>query len=94
MSVLLYRAEIWAVTQKGLRRLYTSQMKCLRDIVGEILWDQRGNEDIPAETGEVPVEDQLRLKRLQWFGHLQRMPDHRPQRQVLKCCPQGKKRKP
>ena len=58
------------------------------------MWDQRGNEDILAETGEVQVEDQLRLKRLKWFGHLKRMPDHRPQLQVLKCCPQGKKRKP
>ena len=47
-----------------------------------------------AETEEVPMEDQLRLKWLQWFGHLQRMSDHQPQVQVLKCCPLGKKGKP
>ena len=94
MSVLLYGAETWAITQQGLKRLHAFQMKCLRDIVGVTLWDQRRNEDILAETGELPMEDQLRLKRLQWFGHLQRMPDHRPQRQVLKCRPEGKKRKP
>ena len=69
-------------------------MKCLRDIIGVTLWDQKRNEDILAETGEMPVEDQLKLKRLRWFGHLQRMPDHQPQRQVLKCSPQGKRRKP
>ena len=69
-------------------------MKCLRDIIGVTLWDQKRNEDILAETGKMPVEDQLKLKRLRWFGYLQRMPDHRPQRQVLKCHPQGKRRKP
>ena len=32
-------------------------MKCLRDIIGVTLWDQRRSEDILAETGEMPVED-------------------------------------
>ena len=94
MSVLLYGAERWAVMQQDLRRLHAFQMKCLRDIVGVTLWHKRRNVDILAETGEMPVKDLLKVRRLQWFGHLQRMPDHRPQRQVLKCRPQGKKRKP
>ena len=47
-----------------------------------------------ADTGEVPVEAQLKLRRLQWFGHLRRMPEYQPHRQVLKCHPQGKNRKP
>ena len=84
MSVLLYGSETWAVTQQDLKRLHAFQMKCLRDIIGVTL----------AEVGEIPVENQVKLRRLQWFGHLQRMPAHRPQRQVLKCRPRGKKRKP
>ena len=79
MSVLLYGAETWAVTQKDLRRLHAFQMKCLQNIVGVTLWGRR-SEDILAETGEAPVKHQLKCRRLQWFGHLQRMPDHRPQR--------------
>ena len=47
-------------------------MKCLREIVGVTLWDRRRNVDILEETSELPVEEQLRHKRLQWFGHLQR----------------------
>ena len=94
MSVLLYGAETWAANQQDIRRLHAFQMKALRDIVGVTLWDRRRNEDILKETGETPVEEQLRQRRLQWFGHLQRMPDHRPQKQVMKCRPQGKKRKP
>ena len=94
MSVLLYGAETWAVTQQELRKLHAFQMKCLREIVGVTLWDRRRNVDILEETGELPVEEQLRHKRLQWFGHLQRMPENRPQRQVLRCRPHGRKRKP
>ena len=92
MSILLYGAETWAVTQQDIRKLKTFQMKCLRDILGITLWDRRRNVDILQETGELPIEEQLRQKRLQWFGHVQRMPDDRPQKQLLKCRPKGKKR--
>ena len=60
-SVLLYGSETWAVTQQDLRRLHAFQMKCLWDIVGVTLWDRRRNEDILAETGEVPVKALLKL---------------------------------
>ena len=40
------------------------------------------------------MRDQLRLQRIQWFGHLMHMPTHRPQRQILQCRPQGKRRQP
>ena len=41
------------------------------------------NMDILKETGELPVEEQLRQRRLQWLGHMQQMSDHRPQKQLL-----------
>ena len=56
--------------------------------------NKKRNEDILAEVSEITLEDQVKLRRLQWFGHLQRMPAHQPQRQVLKFRPRGKKRKP
>ena len=91
---LLYGAETWAVTQQDLRQLHAFQMKCLRGIVGVTLWHKVRNEDIFADTWEVPVEAQLKLMWIQWCGHLRRMPEYWPQWQVLKCRPQGKKRKP
>ena len=33
-------------------------------------------------------------KKLQWFGHIWRMPAHRPQRHVLSCRSIGRKRPP
>ena len=94
MSVLLYGAETWPVTKKDIRKLTTFQMRCLRDILGVTLWHKRRNVDILRETEEHPIEQQLRQKRLQWFGHLQRMPDHRIQKQILRCRPEGTRRTP
>ena len=94
MSVLLYGAETWSVTQHDIRKLKTFQMRCLWDIVGVTLWDMRRNADILEETRELPMEVQLRQRRLQWLGHVQRMSDHRLQKQVLRCRPQGKQRRP
>ena len=71
------------MTKKDIRKLTTFQMRCLRDNLGVTLWHKRHNVDILRETEEHPVEQQLRQKRLQWFGHLQRMPDHRIQKQIL-----------
>ena len=51
------------------------------------------NVDILKETSELPVEEQLRQRRLQWLGHVQRMPNHRPHKQLLKYRPEGKRRR-
>ena len=76
MSVLLYGAETWSVIQQDIGRLKMFQMRCLWDIVGVTLYDMRHKADILEETGELPIKEELRLKRLQWFRHLQR--DARP----------------
>ena len=62
MSVLLYGAETWAVTQQDLKRLHGFQMKCLRDIIGVTLWSKRRSEDTLAEVGGILVEDQVKLR--------------------------------
>ena len=37
--------------------------------MGVTLWDMRRKADIPEETGELPVEVQLRQRWLQWLSH-------------------------
>ena len=86
----VYSAEIWPVTEHDIRTLKTFQMRCLQDILGLTLWDMHRNVDILKETGELPVEEQLRHMRLQWLGDVEGMPDHCPQKQLLKCRPQGR----
>ena len=83
MSVLLYGAETWTITQKVLRKLRTFHLKCLRDILGVTRWDKIRNENILRSANEVSIEDQLKHLRLQWLEHVIRMDTCRAQRQLL-----------
>ena len=62
MSVLLYGAETWAVTQQDIQKLKTFQMRILRDILGVTRLNILQNTVILERTGELPVEDQLRQR--------------------------------
>ena len=94
MPVLLYGAETWNLSKRDLRKLKTFHMRCLRDILSVTLWDRIRNSTILEMTGEPSMEEQLRQRRLQWFGHVWRMPALRPQRQLVRSRPSGKKRPP
>lgn len=83
MSVLLYGAETWTITQKDVRKLRTFHMKCLRDILGVTRWDKIRNESILCSVNKVPIEEQLKHLRLQWLGHVMRMDSCRVQSQLL-----------
>ena len=67
MPVLLYGAETWTETQQYIRKLKSSQMRCLQDILGITLWNRVRNTDIRERTGVLPVEEQLRQRFLQWL---------------------------
>ena len=90
LSVFLYGAETWTVTQHDIRKLKSFQMCCLHDILDITLWNRVWNIDILERTGMVSVEDQLKQRRPQWFGHVWRMPTSRHQRQLLRCRPSGR----
>ena len=94
MPVLLYGAETWNLSKRDLRKLKTFHMRCLQDILSVTLWDRIPNSTILEMTGELSMEEQLRQRRLQWFGHVWRIPALHPQRQLVRSRPSGKKRSP
>lgn len=53
---------MWAVTQHDIQKLRTFDTRCLPDIAGVTLWNKRRNVDILKETGEFPVEEQLKQR--------------------------------
>ena len=71
-------------------------MRCLRDISGFTLLDKKRNEDILRMTGQPPIENKLRKRRLQWFGRVQRMGCERTKKRVFTRLsrPVVKKRQP
>ena len=68
MSVLLYRAETWVVTQQDTLKLKSFQMRYLGDILGVSCWNMLRNTVVLERTGELPVEDLLRQRLYSGWG--------------------------
>ena len=82
--VLLYGCETWSITQPNLQRLNTFHMQCIRSILGVSRWNKIKNSDNLERSCEDPIAMTIQKQGLQWLGHLLRISDNRPQKQLLR----------
>jgi len=84
LTTLLYGAECWATLKRDEARLDAFHHRCLRAILGVSKRDQVRNVDLRKRWGDATVpSDLLRCRRLQWLGHVARMPADRLPRKLL-----------
>ena len=81
LSVLLYGAECWILLKRHKKRLNTSHHRCIRTIIGISNRQQWSERITMAEVrriwgDEETVSEKVQKRRLEWLGHLARMPDH------------------
>ena len=81
LSVLLYGSECWTPLKKQLKKLDSFHNRCIRTIMGisnKQQWEQHiTSVEIRRKWGD-PETATLKAKkrRLEWLGHVARMPDH------------------
>ena len=93
LATLQYGSETWSMTVANKKKLEAAHYKWLRRILG-ITWKQMvTNEEVKRRTGMHNLEEILRRNRLRWFGHVCRLDDSRPAKQVLQWVPKDGKRK-
>ena len=69
-------SETWTILEEDERRLLVFEMQCLRTILGVTLRDRLRNIQIRNRLGvDKTIVDIIRKRRLQWFGHLNRLPE-------------------
>jgi hypothetical protein len=89
-AVLLYGCETWPLRAEDLKRLQTFDHRCLRSIAG-VNWQQRVRNEVVRKrvlgNESNSLEQQLKLIKLRWLGHVLRMSDHRLPRKVLFSIP-------
>ena len=88
LSVLLYGAECWTPLVKHYRKLNTFHHRCIRIILGITNRQQWFQHITMAEVRRrwgdtMTMNSRVALKRLEWLGHLSRMPDNRLPKRVL-----------
>ena len=93
LSTLLYSAECWTLTERDESRLDAFDMRCQRKIL-RIIWSQHvTNNTIRSRTKQPQLSSVIRKRRLQWFGHLQRMDMNRIPRKLYHWKPTHGKRR-
>ena len=94
LSTLLYGAECWSLKDRDEKRLDAFDMRCQRKIL-KIKWSQHiRNLDIRLKTCQTQLTHLIRKRRLQWFGHVQRMDNTRLPLKLYRWTPTHGKRKP
>ncbi len=82
LTVLLYGSECWVPLKRHLKKLNTFHHKCLRAVLGitnSQQWEQRiSSAQVRERWGDTEtLTAKIASRRLQWLGHLARMPDNR-----------------
>jgi hypothetical protein len=78
-KTLTYASETWTLTKRDGKQLNVFERKVYRRILGPVYdsekenWRILTNKEIYASVKKPTVIETIRLNRLHWFGHIQRM---------------------
>lgn len=74
-TVLLYGSETWKLTKGLEKKLQVFIKKSLRNIF-RIWWPRKiSNKELWRQTGQRPIEQEIRQQAWGWIGHTLRRPD-------------------
>jgi len=92
-AVLLYGLETWRLTKGLKQKLQVFINKSLRSIL-RIWWPRRiCNEELWKQTGQRPIEEEVKQRTWGWIGHTLRRPDGHVAKRALEWNPQGKRKR-
>jgi hypothetical protein len=91
-KTLTYASETWTLTKRDRKQLNVFERKVYRKILGKVYdseiqnWRILTNKEIYASVKKPTIIETIRLNRLRWFEHVQRMEDNRIPKRVLCMC--------
>jgi hypothetical protein len=88
-KMLAYALETSTPTKRNRKQLNIFERKVYRGILGPVYdnekenWRISTNKEICAMVKKLTITETIRLHRLRWFGHIQRMEENRIPKRVL-----------
>jgi hypothetical protein len=87
-KVLTHASETWTITKRDRKQLNVFERKVYRRILDHVYnekenWRIFTNEEIYASVKKPTITETVRLNRLCWFGHVQRVEENRIPKRVL-----------
>ena len=73
LSAVLYSSETWTLSKLMERKLESFHCGCLRRILRVSYLEKATNEEIMSRSRMPQLSTMIMLKRIKWYGHIQRM---------------------
>jgi len=98
-SILIYGTEVWQIPTREINKLLSTEMDVLRRLARKSRMERIKNEyvkEIMGVKGKLDIIDIIEKKRLQWYGHINRMPEERIPKLIMELIPleRSKRRRP
>ena len=87
LSAVLYSSETWTLSKLMERKLESFHCGCLRRILRVSYLEKATNEEIMSRSRMPQLSTMIMLKRIKWYGHIQRMEPGRLARSVFNWDP-------
>ena len=95
VPVLLYGAEAWTLSKADEAALGCFERKILRVIFGPVCidgeWRRRFNDELYGLFSDIDLARRVKIQRLRWLGHVERMETNAPARKVFESTPEGRR---
>ena len=93
-NIVLYGAEMWPMTTTIRNKIRTVELDYLRRCLQVTRNDRLRTEEIWQQMGvKCSMTRRLENRALQWYGHVQRMPEYRWPKRILEWEPPGRRRR-
>lgn len=93
--VVLYGSEAWTLNKKEEEMLLVWERKILRKIFGPLcengVWRIRTNKEVQDLYDNPNILSEMKSRRLQWAGHVERAPDNRTIKKLSRGKPEGRR---
>jgi hypothetical protein len=88
-SVLVYGVENWAMKKEVLHKLRNTERRMLRMMCGVTLKDRMRSEVVAEMVCVGDLEEHIRVRRLQWYGHVMRKSEEEEVRKIMSLVVDG-----
>jgi len=96
VPICTYGAEVWQISNREINKILSTEMDVLRRSARESRMERVKNEDIKEIMGvkrKPDITDIIEQKRLQWYGHVKRMPEERIPKLIMDWIPRQRRKR-
>ena len=84
---MVYGAEVWQNPTREINKILSTEIDVLRRSARKPRMERIKNDDIKEIMGAKGKPDIIEKKRLQWYGHVRRMPEERIPKLIMEWVP-------